>query len=246
MKWRQFLHRPMIIHFRYKVTIISEYLLGNKYKHFHVVGGGAKPTYKIIFNEQSNSELKIRLCVYIYIVSNKLLLKYLSAIITFYYDKLSVICGETSQLFWKQTRPSRIALLHAMKLYYECTFHTVLITVVQLTILVVAKPATVSVHTERQKHLQRIEGFKQKILDGLRYENVPRVTAFNETIAEKRTLIQMYRNYMRKKDGNYHQDSEPIPGTTAMYSYSLTTGKVSSRVLLYHESSDINRTLADI
>lgn len=68
MKWRQFLHRPMIIRFKYKVTIILEYLLGNKYKHFHVVGGGAKPTYKILFNEENNPEFKIGLCVCIYTV----------------------------------------------------------------------------------------------------------------------------------------------------------------------------------
>jgi hypothetical protein len=131
-----------------------------------------------------------------------------------------------------------------MKLYYECTFATVLITVVQLTILVVAKPASVSVDTEGQIHLQRIESFKQKILDGLRYKDVPKVTAFNETIAEKRTLIKMYRNYMRKKDRNF-QDSEPIPGTTAIHRYTVSTGKALSRFLLYNESSDINRTLGD-
>lgn len=233
MKWRQFLHRPMIIHFKYKVTIILEYLLGNKYKHFHVVGGGAKPTYKILFNEENNPEFKIGLCVCIYILYVStiywLLLKYLSEIITFYYDKLSVICAETSLLLWKQTKPSWIDLLHAMKLYYECTFPTVLITVVQLTVVTVAKPASVTTFagTDRQQgsDSHRIEVFKQKILDGLQYKNVPRVTSFNETIAEKRKLIQMYRNYMRKRDRNYPQESEPISGTARMHRYNLRPGK---------------------
>ncbi|XP_062619538.1 bone morphogenetic protein 2-A-like [Saccostrea cucullata] len=110
-----------------------------------------------------------------------------------------------------------------MKFYYDCTFPTVLITMVQLTTLVVAKPASVptSVDSDQQIHLQRLELFKQKILDGLQYKSAPRVTAFNETIAEKRKLIQMYRNYMRKKDRKYHEESEPIPGTTKMYRYSI-------------------------
>lgn len=170
-------------------------------------------------------------CVYILYVSTIywLLLKYLSEIITFYYDKLSVICAETSLLLWKQTKPSWIDLHHAMKLYYECTFPTVLITVVQLTIVSFAKPASVTTfagtdHQERTDS-HRIEVFKQKILDGLQYKNVPRVTSFNETIAEKRKLIQMYRNYMRKRDRNYPQESEPITGTARMHRYNLRPGK---------------------
>lgn len=56
----------MIIYFKYKVIIILEYLLGNKYKYFYVVGGGVKLIYKILFNEENNLEFKIGLCVYIY------------------------------------------------------------------------------------------------------------------------------------------------------------------------------------
>lgn len=121
-----------------------------------------------------------------------------------------------------------------MKLYYECTFPTVLITVVQLTVVTVAKPASVTTFagTDRQQgsDSHRIEVFKQKILDGLQYKNVPRVTSFNETIAEKRKLIQMYRNYMRKRDRNYPQESEPISGTARMHRYNLRPGneKVSN------------------
>lgn len=58
----------MIIYFKYKVIIILEYLLGNKYKYFYVVGGGVKLIYKILFNEENNLEFKIGLCVCIYIV----------------------------------------------------------------------------------------------------------------------------------------------------------------------------------